>query len=167
MKMPLCESGRSGPFKPNFYLSLPCRLVFLITCLAATSLSAEVYKWVDEKGKTHYSDKPVNENAETVEIKKTPALDAGHKSRVEKQRRLLKVLDEERQETKQQKAEAKAEKLKRKTNCAKARKELQEIKSASFLYKESSDPRNPLVYSDAERSKFTEDAENAVQHWCK
>ena len=30
---------------------------------------AQVYKWVDENGKVHYSDKPMNKNAVAVELK--------------------------------------------------------------------------------------------------
>jgi hypothetical protein len=30
----------------------------LVALLAATALNAQVYEWKDEKGKTHYSDKP-------------------------------------------------------------------------------------------------------------
>jgi Domain of unknown function (DUF4124) len=167
--MKIHAQGRNSFFPHNdgIHPLVVCLLVPLITYAAMTPLSAEVYKWVDEKGKTHYSDKPHDEKAETVQIKKTPELDPTHKSRAEKQRRLLKVLDEERQETKQRKAAATAEKHKREANCAKAKKELQNMKNASFLYKESNDPKNPLIYSDKERAHFTEEAKKAVQHWCK
>ena len=34
-------------------------LVFLLCCLSSLALSAaEIYKWTDEKGRTHYSDRP-------------------------------------------------------------------------------------------------------------
>lgn len=36
-----------------------CLLVFF-----SAQLSAEMYKWVDEQGKTHFSDKPLDKNAE-------------------------------------------------------------------------------------------------------
>ena len=39
----------------------------LLTCLVC---QAEIYKWVDENGRTHYSDsKPETETAETVDVK--------------------------------------------------------------------------------------------------
>lgn len=142
-------------------------LLALIACTAATPLSAEIYKWVDENGKTHYSDTAHDEKAETVQIKNTPELDPGHDVRKQKQQRLLKVLDEERQQAKQQKAEVAAAELERKANCSKARKDLQNIQNASFLYKKSDDPLNPTVYSDEERAKIAEDAKKAVAHWCK
>ncbi len=141
--------------------------VLFLTVIYATFLSAQVYKWVDENGKTHYSDKPQGENAKAIRLEKTPALDSDHDSRVEKQRRLLEVMAEERQETKQLAAQRAAEKLKREANCAKARKNLQDIMKASFLYKKSNDPLNPIVYSNEERNDITMQAKKAVQDWCK
>lgn len=45
------------------------RAIILSAVLALTGLSAQaaVYKWVDQNGKTHYSDKPV-QNAEQVKV---------------------------------------------------------------------------------------------------
>lgn len=141
--------------------------VFSIALCINTILHAEVYKWVDENGKTHYGDKPFNKDAETIELDKGPKLDPDHHSRADKQRRLLDVLDEERQDTKQQKAQAAADKKKREANCAIARKNLSKIRDATFLYKKSNDPRNPTVYSDAERGEITNKAKKAVEQWCK
>ncbi len=43
--------------------------------LATSSFAAEVYRWVDENGKVHFSDKkPVDDGAETVDIKAPPVL---------------------------------------------------------------------------------------------
>ena len=157
-----------GLIKLHAQVSYRMRLfVLFITVIYATFLSAQVYKWVDENGKTHYSDKPHDENAEAIHIEKTPTLDTDHDSRVEKQRRLLEVMAEERQETKQLKAQAAAEKLKREVNCAKARKNLQDIMNAGFLYKKTNDPLNLIVYSDEERKDITTKAKKAVQDWCK
>jgi hypothetical protein len=49
--------------------SIPMRtLMFTLMCLASTAtLAATVYKWVDEKGVTHYSDQP-REKAQKVEV---------------------------------------------------------------------------------------------------
>lgn len=150
----------------GFHPSVTCLLVLLITCTMVTPLFAAVYKWVDENGKTHYSDKPIDEKAETIQIKNAPELDPLHHSRVEKQRRLLKMLDEERQEMKQNRADAAVLKRKRELNCARARKDLQDINNAGFLYKKSDDPKNPLIYSNEERARITDAAKTAVHHWC-
>lgn len=48
------------------------RAVTLIMSVATTTFtlpaSAELYKWVDENGKVHFTDKPVNPSAEAIEI---------------------------------------------------------------------------------------------------
>jgi uncharacterized protein DUF4124 len=139
---------------------------FFVSFTLAMPLSAQVYKWVDENGKTHYSDKPHDKQSETVQIRKTPKLDPELETRLKKQKRLLEVMDEERQESRENKAAKAEEKRKRESNCIKARKNLQDINNASFLYEESDDPNNPKVYSVEDRVKATKDAEKAVQHWC-
>jgi hypothetical protein len=49
--------------------SIPMRaLMFTLMCLASTAtLAATIYKWVDEKGVTHYSDQP-HDKAQKVEV---------------------------------------------------------------------------------------------------
>ena len=150
----------------DFQSAITCTF-FFVSFTLAMPLSAQVYKWVDENGKTHYSDKPHDKQSETVQIRKTPKLDPGLETRLKKQKRLLEVMDEERQESRENKAAKAEEKLKRVANCAKSRSKLQNIKNARFLYEESVDPHNPKVYSVEDRVKATKDTEKAVQHWCK
>jgi uncharacterized protein DUF4124 len=40
----------------------------LITMTFSTSANAELYKWVDENGKVHFTDKPVHPSAQTIEV---------------------------------------------------------------------------------------------------
>jgi hypothetical protein len=48
-------------------------LILLVACSVATA--AEVYRWVDEEGETHYSDRP-HENAEKVTLPKAQTFSA-------------------------------------------------------------------------------------------
>ncbi len=139
----------------------------LVICSITFPLSAAVYKWVDENGKTHYSDKPLDEKSETVHIKNTPAPDPAHNERIEKRDRLLKVLDEERLDTKQQRARQAEEKRMREKNCADARIRVQQMKSAIYLYEDTNDPNNPKIYSEEDRIRATQEAEGKVKLWCK
>ena len=45
-----------------------------IYLFAHTALAQQVYKWVDESGKMHFSDKPFNKDAEAITIKQQPRL---------------------------------------------------------------------------------------------
>jgi hypothetical protein len=42
-------------------------VVMLSLLIFCASINAEIYKWVDEKGKAHFSDRPI-ENSNTVEL---------------------------------------------------------------------------------------------------
>lgn len=44
--------------------------LLILACSLSTAAYAETYKWVDEKGVTHYTDKPPPPNAKKVEQKK-------------------------------------------------------------------------------------------------
>jgi len=46
-------------------------LLLLLACGFTTFAYAAIYKWVDEQGTTHFSDKPSSTDAEKVEIKET------------------------------------------------------------------------------------------------
>jgi hypothetical protein len=52
-------------------MRLPLLLISLMILSNATLLPAQVYKWVDNEGETHYGDKPQSNAAETVHIKKS------------------------------------------------------------------------------------------------
>ena len=55
-------------------------ILALVGLLAATSVLAQAYKWVDEDGVTHYSDRP-REGAELVELSEytRPTASASHR----------------------------------------------------------------------------------------
>lgn len=147
------------------FLSLRTGILALIL-LFSVQASAEIYKWVDEKGKTHYSDRAVGEDAENVKLPKAPQPDPDSRSRLQKQQRLLKVMEAQRQEAEKKKARQKEERKKRRENCAKAQKDLQDLRNASFIYRKTDDPLNPSVYTEEERSRITRDAEASVEKWC-
>jgi len=138
----------------------------LVALIGSTAVSAEIYKWVDKSGTTHYGDTPPGENAETVQVDEAPERDPGHESRSEKRQRLLEILAEERREARELKAKAAAEKKRRQAECREARKELQAIRNAAYLYRKTDDPDNPVIYSDEQRAAITRRAEEAVRKWC-
>jgi len=140
--------------------------IVLITLFASVAASADIYKWEDESGTTHYGDTPPDDNAQTVQVDGAPERDPGHESRREKRQRLLEIMSEERQEARELKAEAAAKKKRRQAKCRAARKELQAIRNAAYLYRKTGDPDNPAIYSDEQRAAITRGAEEAVQKWC-
>lgn len=128
-------------------------LLLSIICfiLQINSANSEVYKWTDENGKTVYGDKPLSENADIVEIKKKPTADKTYLERIEKQKKLLDVMEDERDEKIAAEKEEQKKKEEQEIQCAKIQKELQESKDASALYEETDDPDNPRILSNEER----------------
>lgn len=126
-------------------------LFFFCFILQTNTAYSEVYKWIDENGKTVYGDKPVSDNANVVKIRKKPYTDKAYLERREKRQKLLDVMQDERNEKITSKIEEKEKKEKQKLQCAKLKKELEEAKKASALYEDTGDPDNPRIISDEER----------------
>ncbi|MEE8382401.1 MAG: DUF4124 domain-containing protein [Thermodesulfobacteriota bacterium] len=124
-------------------------IIFFLFC--ASHANAEVYKWIDENGNIVYGDKPTSSDANKIKIKSAPVQDQVVQERNEKQDKLLNIMQQERDERNVLKKEEKRKKEEQMKVCADARKELQEIKDASFLYRETDDPNNPAIITDEER----------------
>lgn len=145
-----------------------CLCTFLSILLPpAGSSSAEVYKWTDESGRVHYGDKPPDDSAVPVEIRKSPPSEHDMEKRRQKRRRLLEVFDEERRREKKEREAARREEEKRSKRCAEARKQLEKIINAGFLFEKTDDPRNPRVLTEEERSAETERLRKQVEKWCR
>jgi len=89
-------------------------------CLISQPLAAQqVYKWVDEKGKVHFSDRPLSETAETITIKQQPKISSGgapktaaHTQGPHTTEKLLNAYSQRRQLKQQQQEQQKAEQQK-------------------------------------------------------
>lgn len=147
-------------------------LFALLSCLLAFSASAEVYKWTDAQGRVHFGDKPPGEGAESVTIRgadKDETKDYQptviQEERAERQRRLLNAFEEERQIKREQKEEARKEKLKRQKNCSEARGELENLLTHNRIYE--FDKNGNRVFLDGDgRDKAIADARKDVEYWC-
>jgi len=134
------------------YRDTPGRFLIIVLFLFCVSYTnAEVYKWIDENGKVVYGDKPTSSNADKIKIKSAPVQDPVVQGRNERQNKLLNVMQQERDERNALKEEEKGKKEEQMKICAEARRELQEIKDASYLYRETDDPNNPAIITDEER----------------
>lgn len=137
----------------------------LIACLIAPAVHSEIYKWTDENGRIHYGDRPENTDSETIEVKPAPLPDKGTEEHKEKQRKLLEVIDEQREENKQKQAEVKKEKEQRKINCEKSKKYYESVKTASGLYQKGEDG-DVVFLSHEERVSAEMKAKAEMEHWC-
>ena len=130
-----------------------------------------IYRWVDEEGRVHFSDRPVAEAAKEVEIKQSspppsgpdarPATDA---ERRDKQQKLLDVYRQEREEKAESRRKARQEKAERKKRCTYARDRLDRYRS-SRIYEPQADGSRRFL-SDAERDTAISDLKKQVRKWC-
>ena len=144
---------------------------WLLLLLAGLALQANAqggfYKWVDEKGVVHYSDKPPPGKAGgKMQVKPPPSPDktqAAPRSRSWEEQ--LQDANERRfqEEKKQKETQQKAQEAEQK--CLRARSALDSLKQERPLYRV--DQQGERVFmDDATRATETASARKSVQEWC-
>lgn len=128
--------------------------------------AADVYKWVDENGRVHYGDQPGNASAREITLPATQPMDEAVRARGQKQKKLLQVFEEERQEKHEQEARAKAEQQKREQECALAKVRLKNYESAGEPAANNKNSKERTL-AKLEYKQVLEDAKQAVEHWCR
>ncbi len=130
-------------------------------------ISAEVYKWVDEQGKVHYSDKPINESAKKITVNKPPsdkqlqAAQLNAKRLIEREKRIQENQSEDRQDLNRKNAE----KSKLDAICLDAKKEL-EILMTPVRVVQTDENGKEVFLSDDERTKEIKLYREAISNHC-
>ncbi len=152
-------------FKINTYsISLCCLLVFSLP------VQAEIYKWKDEHGRTHYGDKPVDNQAEEVEYKSTTTTGKGNAASWQeiqaRQEKFLDYLEEERQardEKRQKQLEVIAQRNKQ---CDEAKAHRDELISIPVFYRVDEQGNKEFI-STEEKDENLEKTETFISKHCK
>lgn len=152
--------------KRGFHLGLVLWLFVLMP------LQAEVYKWTDEHGQVHYSDKPPDQDTPLYQLR-TPASKSSTTSRESlteaqrraRQKKLSDSLEADRQEKEQTEAMQKEQQAKREHNCKVARAELNATKKYNKIF-EYDQQGNRVYYDDAKKQQYLEARLAAVRQWC-
>ena len=157
-------------------LSNVCKILIMtgifITQMSIISYAKEqpkVYKWVDENGKVHYSDKPVNDKAETVNIDtKQPDPQSQQKAQqrvIEQKQQAFTHIEGEagkkRTKLKQEQQEKKLEK-----ECSKAREGLATLQQQVRIYSYD-DNGKPVFMSDEERAVEIQRLQQGIKENCE
>ncbi|MCG7921780.1 MAG: DUF4124 domain-containing protein [Candidatus Thiodiazotropha lotti] len=141
----------------------------VISTIFSHSLYAGVYKWTDEHGRVHFSDRPVSESSTEVKIKQTPSSGSTGDSPQQRQQKMRKMLDafeEERSEKKEAKQKAKQEREKRKKKCIYAKDRYNSHNRARGIYNYKKDGDRSYL-SEAERKSLMQRLKADVDRWCK
>jgi len=157
----------TGEYMRSKYLRI-CALLLLL-CISAAS-HADLHKWVDANGVTHYSENvPSGQESTTVKTPVAPPPDSANssalKDEVEKANAMVeahkrKVAAEEQQEAANRKAAAD-----KNARCGYEKNRLQGLQQANRVATFGPDGQKVYV-SDAERQHMIDQAQNAVSNYC-
>jgi hypothetical protein len=144
----------------------PQRVIALGLLLLCSALArGEIYKCTDASGAVQFSDHPCT-GVSTYSGRKSAPPDAqGPDEQLQKTRRLLDAMQQEREQAQREKAQQKAAAEKRRHECLDARDDLRNITQASHLYR-LDEQGNRVILTDEERKRATESARARVAQSC-
>ncbi len=149
--------------KGYIYLLSAVLLLGLWTPLPA----AGIYRWTDENGRTHYSDRPIPGKSKKITI---PTAPPGEDAEMEKhrlqQRKVLKAFSTERNERQSQRKQAREKAVKRERKCATAKNNLHGITQAQQIFRQNAQGGRDYL-SDRDRLAATARARDMVAKWCE
>lgn len=141
------------PDRPARTLAALCLALWLSPMPAA----GETYRWTDENGKVHFSDKPPPEDAaqsERIEVRGPKPIGQGREVEAinERTRRLLEAEAAERQEEAQKQAEKERDAARQAKVCKDARQRLTRL-SGPFRYIDEDGQRYTVSEEQAEKDR--------------
>lgn len=141
-------------------------LLALVISVAATSAAdAQVYRWVDEDGNVHYTDRPPHLDVERLPIETGPTdLEAAIEENVERRYRLDES-EKDRAHEAEIESERAAYEARRAEACRQARDRVSFIESARRLSRVDEDGTR-VVYDEQQRARALAEARRQVADWC-
>lgn len=138
--------------------------LLLAGCAATLSVAAkaEVYRWVDDKGRVHFGDKaPATTQAETLDLPKVEeqpgAPDLSEFERMQRQKRLVQMLEEERLAKQEKKAKLAQEAQELEQYCTRFKNRLSYLDQYTHFFNEKDDGTRDYLSeeeADAYRTKL-------------
>ncbi|HAG96823.1 MAG: hypothetical protein CMK83_04645 [Pseudomonadales bacterium] len=121
--------------------------------LFAASAQAEVYRWVDESGKVHFSDRAPDQGAvEKIDLPQAeepaPSRDLSDFERLQRQKKLVKMLEEERLAKEAQQAQLAREAEEHAQYCTRFKNRLGYIDQYTHFYDEKEDGTREYMSED-------------------
>jgi hypothetical protein len=149
------------------------RIIFTVLLFVFSIVAnGELYKWVDNNGKTQYTDQPPPAGAATtekkLEIKLTPVQPADDKAK-----KARKNLAERELDFKKRLAEKEQEEAKQQKEIKESKKKCTQARSKLKLYQEApkltvSDGKGGIVRADdAARQKGIKEAQKEIKSYCR
>lgn len=113
-------------------------------------ICAEVYKWIDENGKVHFSQTPPNHAADQVEIEDTLSIDADDDNRdaKQKEKRYLEYLRQERLDKELIKAKQNEERAKLQARCERKLSDYNDLQAGGRFYELNDEGERVFLSND-------------------
>lgn len=128
--------------------------------------ATDVYKWVDDEGKTHYSEKPLHEDANKMEILQSTGKSRSARQNNHDRDKLLQVMEEERQAKKEEKRQAEETKLVQAEKCEKIEKRLAGLLGGGVFYSKNKEGERIYLTEEEVTAEINrlEKARNSLCH---
>jgi hypothetical protein len=144
------------------------RLGFALLLLAAAGLAqAGVYKWVDEKGVTHYSSTPHDSSSQQVKVQ-PPAAPASENSSSSSNMRLWEAnesMKRSREQRQQRDEMEKREREEKSRRCDAARQRLQSLQDHGRIFSRNQQGEKEY-WDDATKEAEIKKAQDAIKNNC-
>ncbi len=142
-------------------------ILWPLIVVTSTVQAGDVYKWVDDNGRTHYGDTPPDETASAVEIETgKPSVSPHLQERRKKRGKLLQQFAEERRQEAEAAEKLAAEKAERERQCKRTRNQLRQYEHSPYLYETNEDGERRIL-NDAERAAEQERLRQFLQEHCQ
>ncbi|OGT65189.1 MAG: hypothetical protein A3I13_04100 [Gammaproteobacteria bacterium RIFCSPLOWO2_02_FULL_47_50] len=141
-------------------------LLILVTVWLPLNIHAEVYKWVDEHGYTHYGEKPPDANAQKIQIREI-TVDESIEIHNQQREKLLRIYEEERNLKKEEKLKAEKLKAEKEQHCQNLENELIKYQQGGFVYYDLDEKGERKYLSEAELSAHISKLQKYYDKNCK
>ena len=143
--------------------------LFALACLAALAAQAQVYKWVDEKGRTHYSETPPPDSKAAKKVDTGPAVSPAPAPREDwKQKEMdarKRNLERQQADEASRRKDAHEEQV-QKGRCRSAQRELQVLQMEAPLF-HINEKGEKVYMEDRERPAAIARARKDVETYCR
>ncbi len=143
--------------------------ILLLFALIPSPGKAEIYKTIDENGRTVYSQIPPSKDAQKYQVSKENNVSNNNQSTTSTlvgEKKYLDYLTDERLERKEQKDKIKREKKEQQDKCNLAKADLEELNRAGSRYYELDDQGNRVVIGYERIEAEINDLKNYIKGNC-
>lgn len=159
--------------KRNSSLFFSRFLMPIITLVFAFATQAEVYKWTDENGKVHYSDKPIDEKSKQIKMKRQPTdaevLQARQQasSLIQHQNKIQSIAEEEAQDKQIEDQKNRKEQASNTQACAEAKRLIYIYSRGKPIYTIGQDGKKTYQgYTDKEKNQMIAELRKSIKENC-